>query len=480
MNNPDKRDQIEEIEDFEQESSDIEAIGPSIAAGKKNKMVAMVGLSVFVTFVLYLFIFKGDSTPEKPQEDSNLRVEQIATQSEEPISPFELEEFDGLSAKENAMAGLESPAIPEIPVLELTPEQKALQESFNNAIAAEQRQEIVNNQNPINQQQNQAIANVPSVADLALPSSIFNNQQPTSPNASNNTFGTNNSRIQNPDLILGDSGTNKSISNKALNELDNRYSPIVVFSGGSKGTNKSSVGYEKNIVNLTKDSLGDLKETKSEIQATYIADRANTIAQGKLLTAILETAINTEVPGFVRAIVSRDVYGEIGNEVLIPRGSRLFGSYSSEIKRGQGRVEIAWQRLIRPDGVDLNVSFNASDQFGRAGIPGEVDNKYGPAIANSMLTSVLAVGSVAAAEALLNQNNSDTTTTTNPTLGTSTTTGSASSQAIYNVSKEIIDVVGEVMRNQINTNPVIRIAQGTRITVIVNSDIKVPFIKGGR
>ena len=103
-----------------------------------------------------------------------------------------------------------------------------------------------------------------------------------------------------------------------------------------------------------------------------------------MLTAVLETAINTEMPGTVRGIITRDVYGESGNVVLIPRGSRLYGSYSSQITRGQGRVEINWSRLMRADGVDVNVTFNAADQFGRSGIEGDVDNKYGSIIGNSM------------------------------------------------------------------------------------------------
>jgi len=216
-----------------------------------------------------------------------------------------------------------------------------------------------------------------------------------------------------------------------------------------------------------------LEKTKSTVVTTYIADRRHTIAQGKLLTAILETAINTEIPGFVRGIISRDVYGESGSDVLIPKGSRLFGTYSSKVARGQGRVEIAWTRLIRPDGVDLTISFNASDQFGRAGISGEVDNKYNATIANSLLTSILAVGATAAAQKLIG-GTVDNTTTTNPTQGTTTTTGSATNQAIYDVSKTITGTVGKLIGDTIDVNPVIRVPQGTRVTVIVNADINIP------
>jgi len=161
---------------------------------------------------------------------------------------------------------------------------------------------------------------------------------------------------------------------------------------------------------------------------------------------------------------------------LIPKGSRLFGAYSSKVSRGQARVEIGWTRLIRPDGVDMAINFNASDQFGRAGLVGDVDNKYNSLIASSIMTSVLAIGGVAAAQSIFT-NNSATTTTTNPTQGTTTSTGSATNQALYDVTKTIIDTVGQLISNTIDLNPVIRVPQGTKITVIVNSDITVPSVK---
>ena len=189
----------------------------------------------------------------------------------------------------------------------------------------------------------------------------------------------------------------------------------------------------------------------------------------------METAINTELPGSIRAIVSRDVYAETGNNVLIPKGSRLYGDYSTQIVRGQGRVEINWKRLIRPDGVDLQIGFVASDQFGRAGIQGDIDNKYAAILTNSVLTSVLAIGGAIAAEKLSGGGTS--TTTTDPNNGTSTVTSSPSTQVITDVSKALIDTVGQVIGNAIDVRPVIRIAQGTKMTVIVNADMSIPPLR---
>jgi type IV secretion system protein VirB10 len=273
--------------------------------------------------------------------------------------------------------------------------------------------------------------------------------------------------VQNPD---------GSPAVEEVKPVNPRYAPIIVFSGGDGGASIQGVGYKNNIMRIKKNPLEELAETQPGVTATYITDRPHTIAQGKLLNAILETAINTEVPGTVRAVVSRDVYGEAGSQVLIPKGSRLFGSYTSQIQRGQGRVQINWTRLIRPDGVDLAISFNASDQFGRSGIPGEVDNKYSSIVANSLLTSVIAVAATAAAQSLVSDTAS--TTTTNATQGTTTVTADATNQAINNVSGAIVNTVSQIVNNALDVTPIIRVPQGTRITVIVNADIKVPFIDG--
>ncbi|MBP7710390.1 MAG: hypothetical protein KA100_04910 [Rickettsiales bacterium] len=411
-------------QEIEEDDADVESGGPSIAAAKKSKVAIIAASSILITVVLYFLFFKGDSKQEKLVEVAPPKPAAVA-QSEDGKSPFALEE---VKEKKEDLAIVEKPAVPEAPSLPDLPQDSIPQD----LIPAE----------PV----------VIAPADPVAPASP--NQKPADPIAAQNQAPA----VEKP------------------KEANPRYAPIIVFGGTAQGTPARGVGYDNNIVNLNEDPIEGLEDTKAGVTATYIRDRLHTIAQGKLLTAVLETAINTEIPGSVRAVVSRDVYGEAGNEVLIPRGSRLFGSYSSKVNQGQGRVEISWSRLIRPDGVDLSISFNASDQFGRSGIPGEVDSKYGSIIASSMLTSILAVGGVAAAQKLLT-NNAATTTTTNPTQGTTTTTGSATNQALYDVSKTIIDTVGQVIGNTINVSPVIRIPQGTRITVIVNADITVPSQK---
>ncbi len=451
MKSKSRQQQIEELEEIDETDVDVEAVGPAISSGKKGKIAVIVISSIFITLVIYLFFF---STKEEVVKLEPVQpVGQKITEKEEVEPVFNLDESYNLLGDAQS-ANIEAMPIPQVPKLPEIPKDIIAKDSEIANIINQAEQEKIDQegQQALDDQKN---LQPPNIADLPN----VNNQFPF------------NDKVATPDSSAESNNLLANLAKPAAN-LDPRYAPIVVFSGSAQGVPSRGVGYEKNIIVLSDNSIATLEESDTDIEAKIISDRSTTIAQGKLITAVLETAINTELPGFVRGIVSRDVYGESGNDVLIPRGSRLFGSYSSQVQRGQARVDISWSRLIRPDGVDLGISFNASDQFGRAGINGEVDNKYSSIVTNSILTSILTVGGVALAEQLLD--NGSSTTTTNPTTGSTTSTGSASTQAIYDVSKNIVDTVGTIMQNQINTNPVITVPQGTKITVVVNSDIKVP------
>ncbi len=88
------------------------------------------------------------------------------------------------------------------------------------------------------------------------------------------------------------------------------------------------------------------------------ANRATTVPQGTLISAVLETAFDSTRTGFARALVQRDIRGFDGTQVLIPRGSRLIGEYATDNAPGQKRAMIAWSRLIRPDGITIEIDLS--------------------------------------------------------------------------------------------------------------------------
>lgn len=127
--------------------------------------------------------------------------------------------------------------------------------------------------------------------------------------------------------------------------------------------------------------------------ATRMADPASTVSQGTLIPAVLETTINSDLPGFARAVVSQDVRSFDGSRVLIPRSSRLIGQYRSGLAAGQTRVYVLWSRLIRPDGVSVAIASPGTDEAGTSGLTGEVKSHFFKRFGSAMLLSVVGAAS---------------------------------------------------------------------------------------
>jgi type IV secretion system protein VirB10 len=124
-------------------------------------------------------------------------------------------------------------------------------------------------------------------------------------------------------------------------------------------------------------------------QARADIDPKTTVPEGTMIPAILETAINTDVPGYVRAVVSQDVRSFDGSRVLVPRSSRLIGQYQSGLQGGQKRAYVIWTRLLRPDGVSVDLASPATSFDGSTGLDGKVDSHFFQRFGSAMLLSVV-------------------------------------------------------------------------------------------
>jgi type IV secretion system protein VirB10 len=131
-------------------------------------------------------------------------------------------------------------------------------------------------------------------------------------------------------------------------------------------------------------------------QARPMTNPSTTVTEGTLIPAILETAINTDVPGYVRAVVSQDVKSFDGKRVLVPRSSRLIGQYQAGVQQGQRRAYVIWTRLIRPDGVSVNLASPAVGFDGTTGLEGDVNSHFFKRFGSGLLLSVVGgLGAVA-------------------------------------------------------------------------------------
>ena len=176
-------------------------------------------------------------------------------------------------------------------------------------------------------------------------------------------------------------------------------SPTMVFDASSQGQSLEAAGAEAVTapVAATNAARTSAEEFASRIggvggapaQAQPMTNPSTTVTQGTLIPAILETAIDTDVPGFVRAVVSEDVRSFDGTRILVPRSSRLVGQYQSGLQGGQKRAFVIWTRLIRPDGASVNLASPAVGFDGTTGLEGDVNSNFFRRFGSALLLSVV-------------------------------------------------------------------------------------------
>ena len=199
--------------------------------------------------------------------------------------------------------------------------------------------------------------------------------------------------------------------------------------------------------------VGDVGPVLEQVatQARLLRTTGYTITEGTVIPGILETAINSELPGLVRSMNSADVYSHDGSQLLIPKGSRLVGRYQSNIRRGQVRVFIIWTRVIRADGLSVLINSPGTDPLGRAGLAGDVDTHFFKIFGAAILLSVIDAGLDIGVNAVKEQG------------GDNTTIGQGNSG---------LDRAGEIaLQDSIRIAPTIHIDQGARISIMVARDL---------
>lgn len=190
------------------------------------------------------------------------------------------------------------------------------------------------------------------------------------------------------------------------------------------------------------------------------------ILQGKTIPAVLETPIHTDLPGSLRAMVDEDVYAEAGRQVMIPKMSRLIGEYRKDVKPGQSRVLVVWQRVLLPDGTSLRLMSPGTDGLGRAGMAGDVDNHFMERFGAAFLVSMIGV----AAENAVQQNQAMSN-------GTVVVWGNASKSVAL---EGLNSTVESILKSQVDIPPTIQVPQGSRVRVFVARDLDLSKAPEGR
>lgn len=210
-------------------------------------------------------------------------------------------------------------------------------------------------------------------------------------------------------------------------------------------------------------------ESYGYLKAAAAASRAygNEIKAGTVLPMAMLTGINSDLPGDIAGQIIADVYDFSGQSLLLPKGTRLIGNYNSSIVFGQTRVMVAWQRLIRPDGVSLELGgMGGADKAGYAGLTGKTDMHYDKIFKAAGMASLFEVG-VNAVQAALSH--VDFLKNLEKFAAASSSSNSAES-----LREQSLNVFNEYAAKVINQQPTITVAPGTQARVFVNQDMILP------
>jgi type IV secretion system protein VirB10 len=186
----------------------------------------------------------------------------------------------------------------------------------------------------------------------------------------------------------------------------------------------------------------------SSVRAQLLPTQRLLLPKGAFIDCTLETAIDSTLPGMTTCVMATDTFGADGEVVLLERGTKLIGETRGQVQQGSARVFVLWSEARTPTGVIVQLASPGTDELGRSGLPGSVDNHFWQRFGAAILVSVI---DGAVEGAVQSSRGGNGTVVVNP----SATQG----------------VMTEVLKGTINIPPTVTKQQGDRIQVLVAHDL---------
>ncbi len=165
-----------------------------------------------------------------------------------------------------------------------------------------------------------------------------------------------------------------------------------------------------------------------------------------MIGCVLQTAMDSTLPGFVTCIIPQDVIGKTGI-TLLDRGTKVVGEFHGGMQQGQNRLFVLWTRAETPTGVIINLDSPAADPLGRSGFDGEVDTHFWARFGGALLLSLVQGGIQA---------------------GTAAVSPSGSS---YIQTGNVQSVTSDALNSSVNIRPTLRKNQGELVSIFVARDL---------
>lgn len=232
--------------------------------------------------------------------------------------------------------------------------------------------------------------------------------------------------------------------------------------GGPRTPTEAQLQNQQSLKNDFLDSLNSSNEIYLDARYERSVAYTQELTAGTLIPIVLITGVNSDLPGMIVAQVIQDVWDTYtGQNILIPAGTRVIGTYDSSIAFGQDRVLVAWTQLLRPDGVTISLrGMQGVDQQGYSGFQDQVDYHFANILSTMLMSSGFELGANAIVSAL---SSVDVFAKLADLQTSNATTMSPEDQFISTYAQRAL-----------NQQPTIKIREGFRGFIIVNKNIILP------
>ena len=215
----------------------------------------------------------------------------------------------------------------------------------------------------------------------------------------------------------------------------------------------------KDFSNESKYGVDGFSNQKSIDIATNEHKLTRMIRAGRLIPALLTTAISSDVSGIITAQIEQDIYATHGRAVLIPRGSKAIGFYTSNNEVGKERMEIKWREIITPQGINILLTDAiVADNMGMAGAIGTLNNKYWDRYALPLGISTISNALLLTIASKINKNGNNN--------GNNNTTTTYQEQIYASAQNDISQIVADILAVNKAIQPTIEIRSGSRIFLV--------------
>lgn len=193
-------------------------------------------------------------------------------------------------------------------------------------------------------------------------------------------------------------------------------------------------------------------------RAKPLAHADSLLLRGTYIRCVLESRIVSDIPGFTSCNVVEPVYSFDGKQLLIPKGSKVLGSYDHG-PVGE-RIAVVWDRIVTPGGIDVNMSSPGVDSLGGSGTPGYLDSHWPSRISSAVLISLMSDAFLYEGEKHGPQTNS---------IGA----GGVVVQSPYqsNTAQTLQNLANQAVRQSANRIPTLTVNQGSIVTIYVARDV---------